>query len=89
MKTMVKEPKNAPENIEEKKINDSDVIDLLFKQVEKPKNCIKVKPVNVYGNRYRINVWTVTTEEGLDKNKISQSYFVIVDGDNMEILLGN
>jgi hypothetical protein len=86
---MVKEPKNNVENTEEKKISEGDVIDLLLKQVEKPKNCIKIKAVNVYGNRYRINIWMVVTEDGLDKNKITQSYFAIVDSNKIKILMGN
>ena len=91
MKTMVKE-KNVSENIGidvEKKISESDVVDLLLKQIEKPKNCIKIKAVNVYGNRYRINVWTVTQEDGFDKNKITKSYFAIVDSNKINIIMGN
>jgi len=90
MKTMVKEPKNtAADIVEEKKINESDIIDLLFKQVEKPKNCIKIKAVNVYGNRYRINIWTIVHEDSFDKNKITQSYFCIVDENKVKIIMGN
>jgi len=90
MKTMAKEPKNtAADIVEEKKINESDIIDLLFKQVEKPKNCIKIKAVNVYGNRYRINIWTIVHEDSFDKNKITQSYFCIVDENKVKIIMGN
>ena len=90
MKTMAKEPKNtAADIVEEKKINESDIIDLLFKQVEKPKNCIKIKAVNVYGNRYRINIWTIVHEDSFYKNKITQSYFCIVDENKVKIIMGN
>ena len=89
MKTKVKEPKNTAEIVEDKKISEDDVIDLLFKQVQKPKNCIKIKAVNVYGNRYRINIWTVVHEDGFDKNKITQSYFAIVDSNKIKIIMGD
>ena len=48
---------------------------LLFSQVEEPKNMVKLKIVNVFDNRYRINIWTEKVEEGLIKYKITQSYF--------------
>jgi hypothetical protein len=92
MKTMAKEPKNVSENVGvdvEKKISESDVIDLLLRQIEKPKNCIKIKATNVYTNRYRINIWTVVQEDGFDKNKITQSYFCIVDSNKIKIIMGD
>lgn len=51
------------------------IIDLLFKQVEKPKNCTRVNVRNIYDNRFRINVWTTNEVNGLDISKIEQSYF--------------
>lgn len=78
--------KNINEVTEEKKVSESDVITLLLKKIEKPKNCIKIKAANVYGNRYRVNIWTVTHEDGLDRNKISQSYFVSVSENEVVIL---
>lgn len=47
----------------------------LFKLVERPKNLHSVKIVNVYDNRYRINLWVTEDHEGLSKNKIKASYF--------------
>ena len=54
---------------------ETDVCCLLFKQVEKPKNYMMCKAMNVYDNKYRINVYTKHEEEGLFKQSISNSYF--------------
>lgn len=48
---------------------------LLFKQVEKPKNHLMTKVINLWDNRYRINVYTEIFEDNLMKRKISSSYF--------------
>lgn len=85
--TKAKETKSTAEIIVENKVKESDVVDLLLKQVEKPKNCIKIKAINVYSNRYRINIWTTTNEDGLDKCKISKSYFTIVENNEIKILM--
>lgn len=65
------------EDIFEKEIKPSEELiqSLLFKQVEKPKNVTRVKIVNVFDNKYRINVWVEIFEDNLTKNKIAQSYF--------------
>jgi hypothetical protein len=54
---------------------DLEIESLLFKQVEKPKNFLMTKIVNVYDNRYRINVYTEFEEDNLTKKRISASYF--------------
>ena len=56
-------------------MNDIEIESLLFKQVEKPKNLLMVKAINVFDNRYRINVYTEVEEDGLIKKRISASYF--------------
>ena len=48
---------------------------LLFKQVEKPKNFLMTKSINVYDNRYRINVYVEFEEDNLTKKRIFASYF--------------
>lgn len=55
---------------------------LLFEQFEKPKNYFMTKVINVYDNRYRINVYIQFEEENLTKKKISNSFFCrYVDGE--------
>jgi hypothetical protein len=69
-------------------MNDIEIESLLFKQVPKPKNHLMTKIINVWENRYRINVYTEIQEDNLTKRKIHSSYFchympgklTIVDG---------
>jgi hypothetical protein len=60
---------------------------LLFKQVEKPKNHLMTKIINVWENRYRINVYTeiFDTTIQLTKRKISASYFCHYSPGKLEI----
>ncbi len=58
-------------------MNDLEIESLLFKQVEKPKHYWMTKIINVFDNRYRINVYTEFFDEidRLTKRKIHSSYF--------------
>jgi len=67
---------------------DLEIESLLFNQVSKPKHHLMTKIINVWENRYRINVYTEIEEDNLTKRKIHSSYFchylpgklTIVDG---------
>lgn len=59
--------------------------ELLFRQVDRPKNITQVRVANVYEDRYRINVWVSTFEDGLEKKKIGASYFAHFDGNELRI----
>jgi hypothetical protein len=52
-----------------------EIEDLLFKQVEKPSNILTIKIINLFDNRYRINIYTETFEDNLIKKRIQVSYF--------------
>ena len=54
---------------------DMEIESLLFKQVECPKNHLMTKIINVWGNRYRINVYIEIEEDNLIKKRIHSSYF--------------
>lgn len=54
---------------------DLEIESLLFKQVSKPKNHFMTKIINVWENRYRINVYVEIEEDNLIKRKIHSSYF--------------
>jgi hypothetical protein len=54
---------------------DLEIESLLFKQVPRPKHHLMTKIVNVWENRYRINVWVEVEEDNLTKKKIHSSYF--------------
>jgi hypothetical protein len=66
-------------------MNEEDIKTMLFKQVERPKGLTAVKVINVFEDRYRINLWVQREEDGLTKSKIGASYFAIVDGDGLRI----
>ena len=55
---------------------DGPVCDLLIQRIGRPKNLIMCKASNVWGNRYRINVYTkylVDAETKLEGQRISYS----------------
>jgi hypothetical protein len=67
---------------------DLEIESLLFKQVQKPKNHLMTRIINLWENRYRINVYVEIEQDNLIKRKIDSSYFchyipgklTIVDG---------
>jgi len=64
-----------------------DVCDLLWKQIDKPKNLEDCRAINVYDNKYRINVYTKShcPIYDIDKVRITQSYFARLDGEELVI----
>ena len=67
-----------------------DICSMLFKQVQKPERYMMCKAMNVYDNKYRINVYTKHEEDGLTKQRISNSYFAkLNETGSLEILMGN
>ena len=67
-------------------ISDYEIERLLFKQVEKPKNHLMTKIINVFHDYYRINVYTEIEEEGLVKKKITQSYMTTFRNNSLNII---
>ena len=65
-----------------------DICTLLFKQRERPKNLEVCKAVNVYDNKYRINVYTRSYDDfwDVDKVRITQSYFAKLEGEYLTIV---
>jgi hypothetical protein len=57
-------------------------------QVGKPDNYFMCKGMNVYDNRYRVNIYVREDIEDLTGHKlyIKDSYFCKLDGDNVTIL---
>lgn len=66
-------------------MNDLEIESLLFKQVELPKHHLMTKIINVWENRYRINVYTEIQEDNLTKCKIHSSYFCHYSPGKLEI----
>ena len=67
-------------------MSDIEIESLLFKMVEKPKNHLMTKTINLWENRYRVNVYTEITEDNLIKRKIHSSYFCHYEPGNLKIL---
>ena len=67
-------------------ISDYEIESLLFKQIDKPKNHLMTKVINVFHDYYRINVYTQIEEDGLLKRKISQSYMTTFRKDILTII---
>ena len=67
---------------------DLEIENLLFKQVERPKNYSMIKSINLWENRYRINIYTETVDQKdkLTKTKIDSSYFCHYETGNLKIL---
>ena len=65
---------------------DFEIENLLFKQVEKPKNFLMTKIINVWSNRYRINVYIEIEEDNLTKKRIQSSYFCHYNPGKLEIV---
>jgi len=65
-----------------------DICDLLFRQVPEPRNLEECRAINVYDNKYRVNVYTRSRCPiyDVDKVRITQSYFVKLNGDQLEIV---
>jgi hypothetical protein len=64
-----------------------DVCDLLWQQVDKPLNLEMCRAINVYDNRYRINVYTRKYDQEFDieRVRITQSYFAQLEGTELTI----
>lgn len=63
---------------EYKKIDDYGVTpcDVIFKYVEKPKDYMFCKSMNVFNDKWRVNIYSKREIEGIEGKYISSSYFV-------------
>lgn len=52
-----------------------EIENLLFSQVPKPQDYLMTKIINVYDNKYRINIYCEKEEDNLTKKRICASYF--------------
>jgi hypothetical protein len=68
---------------------DLEIENLLFKQILKPKNYLMTKIINLWSNRYRINIYIEKEENNLIKRKIHSSYFCHCDPGVLTIIPDN
>jgi len=66
-------------------MNNLEIENLLFQQVDKPKHHLMTKVINLWDNRYRVNIYTETEEDKLLKRKIHSSYFCHYSPGKLEI----
>ena len=64
-----------------------DICGLLWNQIDKPKNFEDCRAINVYDNKYRINIYTRSNCPiyNIDKVRITQSYFARLEDDELII----
>lgn len=67
--------KTEPKSIEV----DGAICDLLLNKIGKPKGLVMCRAINLYNNRYRINVYTKTMVSDIESKKISYSCFAKLD----------
>lgn len=61
--------------------------DVIFSHVEKPKDFLCCKSVNVYDDRWRVNIYSKRYVEGIEGKYISQSYFVHFSPDTNKLTI--
>lgn len=63
-----------------------DIGPLLFQQIEKPRNFLFLKVINVFDDKFRINVYTKSYVDDIEGKRISYSCFAKYDGNKLSIL---
>jgi len=71
------------EEVKEKKkkpvLSENDILGEIYRQRGKPQNVVKAAAINIFENRYRVNIWQSINHPLLPKaGKIIASYFVLV-----------
>ena len=70
--------------------NEFEIETLLFQQINKPKDYLMLKAINIFGDYYRVNVYTQVEEEGLLKKRIgNNSYFCKFEDNSLKIIKAN
>lgn len=77
---------NTNTQFKEVDMHDYTIEKLLFEQVEKPSSYLMTKIINVYNNKYRINIYCEKEEDGLTKRNICASYFCKYSNNKLEIV---
>lgn len=69
------------------KVDDESILKMLWEIVDKPKNSLKIKVINVFDNAYRINVWSEYYDSlhNIQRVRISNSYFCKINNDVLTI----
>lgn len=75
---------NTIEGFPMKKIEDYGITpcDIIFSVTEKPSDYLHCKSINVYDNRWRVNIYSKRLVDGIEGKYISKSYFVSFNKSN-------
>lgn len=58
----------------------------IFDLCGKPDNYLTCKAINVYDDKYRVNVYVKTDVEGIEGKRIGASYFIKYNNDKVVLL---
>lgn len=66
------------EEFQTKKIDNYNIApcDIIFKHVSKPDDYLNCKSINLYDDRWRVNIYSKRFVDGIEGKYISKSYFV-------------
>jgi hypothetical protein len=80
---------NNVEGFKVKKISDYGITpcDIIFNHVKKPDDYIYCKSINVFEDRWRVNIYSKRYVEGIEGKYISQSYFVHFSPDTNKLTI--
>ena len=75
---------NSVEEFPSRKISDYGYTpcDVIFNYVEKPKDYLFCKSMNVFDDKWRVNIYSKRYVEGIEGKYISSSYFVKFNTEN-------
>lgn len=62
------------------------VCDLLMRRIGTPKDLIMCRAINLWDNRYRINVYTKHDVDGIESKRISYSCFAKLDNKDLIVI---
>jgi hypothetical protein len=71
----------------DKKLSENkDVCISVLDKVGKPEHYLMCKAMNVYDDKYRVNIYSKRWVDGIEGKSISKSYFVRYGADGLHIL---
>jgi hypothetical protein len=78
---------NKIEGIIAKKVKDFNITpcDVIFSKVSKPEDYLHCRSINIYDDRWRVNIYSKRFVDDIEGKYISQSYFTHFDGASGEL----
>ena len=67
---------------------DGRVCDLLIQKIGRPKNLVSCRAINVYDNKYRINVYTKAMVDDIETRRMTYSCAArLIDNKDLQIIM--